>query len=204
MKPFFYKTSSVMWARAVRVIKAYKGFLILFFSLFLLGFVTGIFTAGGYASDLGADSLINEYLYKVLTKDTKSLTYFLILTFYFSLVVVFSSVFTRNIFFVVLDAIIMLLSSYVWGFDITIIFVCLGLSGIVLGFLTYGVIGLLFFLNLSLIFAISSFLSFKRRNCEISGRGLGSLYFSLFVVGEIYLFTIAIVFSLIHIFVIVG
>lgn len=204
MKPFFYKTSSVMWARAVRVIKAYKGFLILFFSLFLLGFVTGIFTAGGYASDLGADTLINEYLYKVLTKDTKSLTYFLILTFYFSLVVVFSSVFTRNVFFVVLDAIIMLLSSYVWGFDITIIFVCLGLSGIVLGFLTYGVIGLLFFLNLSLIFAISSSLSFKRRNCEISGRGLGSLYFSLFVVGEIYLFTIAIVFSLIHIFVIVG
>lgn len=204
MKPFFYRTSSVIWARTERIIKAYKGFLILFFALFLLGFITGIFTAGGYASDLSAESLINEYLYKVLTKNTKSITYFLILTFYFSLVVVFSGVFTRNIFFVVVDGIIMLLSSYVWGFDITIIFVCLGLSGIILGFLTYGVLGVMFFINLSLIFSVSSSLSFKRRNCEISGRGYFSLYLSLFLVGVIYLFLISIIFSLIHIFVIVS
>lgn len=204
MKPFFYKSSSIIWARTKRIIRAYKGFFILFFSLFLLGFVTGIFTAGGYASDLSAESLINEYLYKVLTKSTKSITYFLILSFYFAIVVVFSGVFTRNIFFVVVDCIIMLLASYVWGFDITIIFVCLGLSGIILGTLTYGLIGVLFFVNLSLVFSVASTLSFRRRNCEISGRGLGALYFSLFGVGEVYLFFISIIFSLIHIFVIVG
>lgn len=204
MKPFFYKASNILIPRIREIIKRYKGFLLFFCAVFLLGLVTGIFTAGGYSGDLDAESLINEYLYNVLTKSSKTLTYFLILTFYFAVVVLFSSLCTRNVFFIVVDSLLMLLMSYVWGFDITIIFVCLGLSGIILGFITYGVIGLLFFINLSLIFSVASTLSFSRRNCEIMGKDFALLYFSLFLVGVVYLFLISFVFSIIHIFVIVG
>lgn len=204
MKRGVYRTYYLVLERSKRLIKGCKGYLILFLVLFLLGYLTGIFTAGSYAGDLSCDRLINTYLYSMLTKGMKSFTYFLVLTIYFAIVVLFVAIFTRNIFFIVLDCILMVLMSYIAGFDITIIFVTLGLSGIILGFLTYGIWGVLFFANLSLVFAVSSSISTKRRNCEIKDKGYIRLYFSLFLVGILYLFLISMIFGLIHIFVIVG
>ncbi len=204
MKRGMYRAYYSAVERVKRLIKWCGGYLILFFAIFLIGYITGIFTAGGYAGDLSCDRLINTYLYSVLTKGMKSMTYFFVLTLYFAIVVLLVAVFTRNIFFVIIGSVLMLLMSYIAGFDITIIFVTLGLSGIILGFLTYGLIGVLFFANLSLIFAISARLSTKRRNCEIKDKGLPKLFFSLFLVGAFYLFVISMVFSIIHIFVIVG
>lgn len=190
--------------RTKRLVKWCMGHLILFFAIFLVGYITGIFTAGSYAGDLSAESLINSYLHNVLTKSMKSTTYFLVLTLFFAVIVLFVVFFTRNVFFIVVDCVVMLLLSYIAGFDITIIFVTLGISGIILGFLTYGLVGLLFFANLSLIFAIASKLSTKRRNCEIKDKGYIKLYFTLFLVGVLYLLLISMVFSIIHIFVIVS
>lgn len=204
MKKGMYRAYYFILGRAKRLLNDCKGYLILFLALFLLGYLTGIFTAGSYAGDLSCDRLINTYLYSVLTKGMKSFTYFLVLALYFALILLYTSLCTRNIFFIVLNCILMVLMSYIAGFDITIIFVTLGLSGIILGFLTYGILGVLFFVNLSLIFSVASKLSAKRRNCEVRDRGYVRLYFSLYFVGVIYLFLISMIFGLIHIFVIVS
>lgn len=204
MKPIFYKIKNLSSSQIARLLKEYRWYLIIFFGLFLLGYITGIFTAGRYSGDLSCENLINTYLYSLLTKDTKTITYFIIISVYFLVVSLFFIIFTRNKFMIVIDAILLLLIGYVAGFDICIIFICLGLSGIVLGFISYGVIGLLFFANLCLILSISSKMAMCKSNTEIRNKGFFKFCFVLILIGALYIFLISFIFSLIHLFVIVG
>lgn len=204
MKPVFYKIKNLSYSQIARVLRVYRWYLIIFFGLFLLGYITGIFTAGRYSGDLSCENLINTYLYNLLTKDTKTITYFIIISVYFLIVSLFFIIFTRNKFMIVIDAILLLLIGYVAGFDICVIFICLGLSGIVLGFISYGVLGLLFFANLCLILSLSSKMAMCKSNMEIRDKGFFKFCFLLILVGIIYIFLISFIFSLIHLFVIVG
>ena len=204
MKPIFYKIKHSIGYSASRLLKGNISHLIIFVIIYLLGYITGIFTAAKYAKDLTTENLINTYLYSVLTKDMATITYFLVLTVYFVLIVLIFSLLTRNKIMLILDGIILFILSYIAGFDICVIFITLGFAGIVLGFITYGIIGLLFFTNLCLILSISATAINCRKKGILVGKDIAKTYTALAAIGAIYLFLIAVLFSIIHIFVIVG
>ena len=45
-----------------KLLKCYGGYLLVFFIIFLVGFITGIMTASSYSDDLSCENLINKYL----------------------------------------------------------------------------------------------------------------------------------------------
>jgi len=203
MKPIFLKFKHVFLYNLVRILSKYKWYIIVFFIILLIGYITGVLTASKYASDLTCDNLINVYLYSLLKKEIKPITYFIILSIFYGLIVLFFVFFTRNKFMVLLDAFLLFLIAYISGFDICVICVCLGLSGILLGVLTYGVLGLVVFFNLCTIMAIACSVSGCQRNGELNMRGLWQVYGVMFLVSILCLFLISFIFSFIHLFVIV-
>ena len=203
MKPIFLKFKHVFLYNLVRILSKYKWYIIVFFIIFLIGYITGVLTASKYASDLTCENLINVYLYSLLKKEIKPITYFIILSIFYGLIVLFFVIFTRNKFMVLLDAFLLFLIAYISGFDICVICVCLGLSGILLGVLAYGVLGLVVFFNLCTIMAIACSVSGCQRNGELNMRGLWQLYGVIFLVSILCLFLISFIFSFIHLFVIV-
>ena len=63
--------------------------------------------------------------------------------------------FTRNKIFYIINIIIIFLISYIFGFDLCIIVATLGLSGVILGVFTLGLLGILVFITLMIIMSIA-------------------------------------------------
>lgn len=204
MKPIFYKIKNSISYKISQLIKDNIRYFIFFATVFLVGCLVGVFTASKYAGDLEPSNLINEYLYSMLTKDMSTITYFIVLTVYFIVICLFIILLTRNKLMVFVDSLLLFFLSYIWGFDICVIFVCLGLSGIILGFICNVILGLIFFLNLCLIMSIVS----HSLNCErkpyYKQNEYRKLYAFLVLFGVVVLFLISFVFAIIHIFVIVS
>ena len=188
-----------------KIIIAHRKPIIVFAFLFLIGFITGIFTAAEYAKDLTCEFLINVYLYSWLIRESTYITFFLTMSVFYLIIVFCVSVFTMNKFLIILFSVFFVLGAYIYGFDICVVFVCLGLSGIVLGAITFGVLGLIITFLIILIFAIAS----KRCTNKLTKGSFCNnaeyfkVYLILAVISLLLLFLICFVFNIIHIFVIV-
>ena len=204
MKPVFYRIKNSIYHRISQLIKENIRYLVFFFVVFLVGCLVGIFTASKYAADLEPSNLINEYLYSLLTKDMSTITYFLVLSVYFLLINLFVIFLTKNRLMIVIDALLLFFLAYIWGFDICVIFVCLGLAGIILGFICNVLLGLVLFIDICLIWAVVARAIKCERKTYYKQNEYAKLYTFLLLLGIIILFLISFVFALVHIFVIVG
>ena len=188
-----------------KLIIEHRKHIIIFAIIFLIGFITGIFTASEYSNNLSCEYLINTYLYSFLLRDSTYITFYLTMAVYLIIIVFCICMFTRNKVMIIIFAIIFSLGSYIYGFDICIIFVSLGIAGIVLGSISFGFMGVI------LAFVIIVILSIASKRCTnklTAGRFCNNfeyfkLYFSLLLVVLVVLFLICFVFNVIHIFVIV-
>ena len=139
-----------------KLMGVFKYYLLVFFIFFLIAFVTGVMTCTKYASSVSCDNLINKYLLSYLTKDSSYLTFFLMMSVYYLLITIFSIIFTRNIFVVILDGVVLLLISYILGFDCCIVIVSLGLSGVIFGILVYALLGILSLMAMIFVFCLAN------------------------------------------------
>ncbi len=183
----------------------HKGWLFVFSIVFLLTFITGIMTCVHYLDIVTYENLINKYLINLLTKKSTYLTFFLMHLLWLLLGVIFIVLFTNNIFFVVVDFVFLALMSYIWGFDICIIVMTLGLAGIVYGVVLLGVLGVIIFFLIMFIMSVACKKFFVTKN--ICDNETKKKYFKLICVLVLIcvaiLFVMSLLFSSIHIFVIV-
>ena len=108
-------------------------------------------------------------------------------------------------FFVILNFVIIAIMSYIWGFDICIIVMTLGLAGVIYGVVVLGMLGLLIFASSVIIMSITckKYIITKNSCDEDSRRGYMWLYFAFIIIAICVLFIMSLLFSSIHIFVIV-
>ena len=189
----------------VKVIFNHKGWIFAFAIVFLIGFITGIMTTVNYLDVVTHENIINKYLIELLTNKSTYLSFFLMLTLWYLIITILSIWFTKNTFFVVFNFIVLLIMAYIWGFDICIVVMTLGLAGVIYGVLILGLLGLFVFLSIIIIMSIACKKFFVTKNhCD---NDLTTQYFKTFcifiVLGIVLLFVMAILFSSIRIFVIV-
>lgn len=203
MEGKFLRIKNNIFSIASRFFRNYKNYLLVFFIIFLFGFLTGIFTCASYASDLEIDNLINRYLYNFLCNDMSYFSYFLTLSIFFLLISIFTILAVRNKFMIIFNSFLLFLMAYVYAFDLCIVIICLGLAGIICGVLFLGVLGIAVFIFYICIFSIVSRRVVAKDRCENEFKVIlvNSLYF--FILGIIALFLSAILFASIHIFVII-
>jgi hypothetical protein len=182
--------------------KEYKVYIIILSILFLLAFVTGILTCSKYSDIIEIDRLIDKYLLKFLKLEITFFSYFIYLTIFFLIYTLFVIFFTRNKFFIVVDIIIFLLLSYIFGFDLFIIISTLGLAGIICGVLFRAILGIVLFYLIILIISIA-IKRYKMRYYCISHKEIYKAYLILILFSIVTIFLFAIMFSVIHIFVII-
>lgn len=188
-----------------KLLRYYKNYLLVFFILFLISFITGLLTASKYTDDLTCENLINTHLYSFLINDINFISLFLILSILLLLFCLFVILLTRNKFFIILNYLFFMLFSYIFGFDLCVIITCLGLAGIILGIAIWGVFNLFIFIMIMLILSIAC-KRVKEKNCSAQTFNNGTyrkIYFLLILIILILIFLMCILFSLIHIFVIV-
>ncbi|MGN0960807.1 MAG: hypothetical protein ACI4PF_01255 [Christensenellales bacterium] len=183
----------------------YKYYLLVFFIIFLICFITGILTCASYSADISCGNLINKYLHSYLCKDTTYIGFFLMLSLYFLIFTLFITLLTRNVFIIIIDGIIFVFFSYILGFDVCIIVISLGLAGVIFGILIYGLLNILIFINIILIISIAcKRVKDRKKMCHtFDNSQYIKIYIFLIVIGEILLFLLSILFGIIHIFVIV-
>lgn len=182
----------------------YKIYILVLSVFFLIGFVTGILTCSGYSKDLSPDNIINIYLLDFLKRDLNWISLFLIISIYFILLCFLTVMFVRNKLMLLIMIIISTLLLYIFGFDLCVLIVCLGLSGIFFGIVFYGIIGLLiYFLYIIMLSIISKSIISKKINDRYCNkvRFKECVIFSL--IGVILIFFMVFFFSVIHIFVII-
>ena len=182
--------------------KEYKVYIIILSILFLLAFVTGILTCSKYSDIIEIDRLIDKYLLKFLKLEITFFSYFIYLTIFFLIYTLFVIFFTRNKFFIVVDIIIFLLLSYIFGFDLFIIISTLGLAGIICGVLFRAILGIVLFYLIILIISVA-IKRYKMRHYCISHKEIYKAYLILILFSIVTIFLFAIMFSVIHIFVII-
>ena len=180
----------------------YKVYIIIFSILFLLAFTTGILTCSKYSDIIEVDRLIDKYLLNFLKLEINFFTYFIYLTVFYLLYALFVIFLTRNKFFIVVDVIIFLLLSYILGFDLFIIISSLGLAGIICGILFRAILGIVLFYLIILIIAVA-IKRYKMRCYCVTHKEIYKAYFILILFGIVTIFLFAIMFSVIHIFVII-
>lgn len=205
MNEYGFRIKNLIFTYANKLLRFCGRYLFVLFVFFLIGFITGIMTSSRYVSDISCDNLINKYLCAFLKKESKYISFFLILSVYYLIVSLFIIIFTRNRFFVVLNVILLTLLSYIFGFDLCIIVTCLGLSGVILGVVFWGLLGVIVFVTLMIITAIACRRCKDRRSaCQsFDNSGYIRMYLLFVVIGLIVLFLMVLLFSIIHIFVIV-
>ena len=96
----------------------YKYYLLVFFIIYLVGFLTGIFTCTSYIKDVSIDNLINKYLYNFIANNTTFFSYFLTLSVYFVIIFLFTFLCVKNKFMTIVNVVLLALMSYIFGFDI--------------------------------------------------------------------------------------
>lgn len=205
MKEKFSKCFDQIKLSFLKLLVLHKGWLAIFLVVFLLSFITGIMTCVHYLDIVTYENLINEYLIELLSKKSTYLSFFLMLLLWFSVVIVVVIYCTKNIFFVVVDFCLLALMSYIWGFDICIVVMTLGLAGVIYGILFLGVLGLVVFGIITLIISIACKKFFVTKN--VCDNEMKREYFKvnclLILLGIAILFVMSLLFSSIHIFVIV-
>ena len=205
MREKWWSCKNYFYQCIIKLLKQYKYYLLVFFLLFLISFITGILTCSNYASDISCDNLINKYLLSYLTKERSYLSFFLMMGVWFLLIALFFVCFTCNAFMSVVDTIILSLISYILGFDVCVITVCLGLAGVIFGILVYAMIGILIMILLVVIMSLATRrLRERRLSCDnVSSGQYIKLYIAFIVLAEIMLFVMSVIMGVIHIFVIV-
>lgn len=188
-----------------RLIGIYKIYIIVFAIIFLISFITGIMTCINYSSSISTDNFINVYLLSYLKKDTSYISYFLMLGLYLLIITLFVIFFTRNVFFVIVDGVVLVLTSYIFGFDTCIFVMTMGLAGVIFGVLIYGLLLIVVFLGIIVILSIACRRLKDRKNvCEVIEN---SQYWKMYLIFTILtiatLFIHSILLGIIHIFVIV-
>ena len=189
----------------LKLLNFHKVWVCFFAVVFLVTFITGIMTCVHYLDVVTYENLINEYLINLLTKKSTYLSFFLMMLLWFSIIVCILIFCTKNIFFVIVNFILLALMSYVWGFDICIIVMTMGLAGVVYGILILGLLGIILFFTIILIMSITCKRFFITKN--ICDNETKKEYFKVFcciiIIGIIVIFVMSLLFSSIHIFVIV-
>ena len=205
MKERFNRVKYSILSNASKLIGIYKYYLLVFFIVFLICFITGIMTCVHYASDISCENLINTYLLSYLKKNSSYLTFFLMQGLFYLLISLWFIIFTRNIFFEIVNYVIIIFSSYIFGFDVCIIIITLGLSGVVFGVLIYGVLGILTIFTLLFILSIAcKRIRDRKKMCQTHEYSdYKKLYLIFVFLGLLILFVLSILFGIIHIFVIV-
>ena len=190
---------------ASKFIENNKIYLLVFFIVFLFAFITGILTCSNYASVVTHENIINKHIINLLNKDTTYLGFFLWLSFYFVCYALSVIFLTKNTFFVIVDIIIFSLFSYIFGFDICIIILSFGLAGVIYGTVVLGVLGVLSFIVLTAILSVATKRYFiTKKSCDINSPNYYiRLNIGLICIGVLLIFIMSILFSSIHIFVIV-
>ena len=189
----------------IRLTNNHKGWLISFGIVFLTAAITGIMTTINYLDIVTCDNLINKYLLELLAGERSYISLFLISCFWLLLTILFVIWFTKNIFFVVMDFLLLSVLSYIWGFDICIIVMTLGLAGVVYGVLVLGLIGIIIFSIIIYIFSIAckKFVTTKNTCPTELNRQYLVVFLCFTVVGILALFVMSLLFGSIRIFVIV-
>lgn len=203
MEGKFGRIKNYFFSSAGRFFKYYKKYLLVFFIDFLFGACTGIFTASGYSSDLAIDNLINNYLYSFLSNEMSFFSYYLTLLIFLILIFSFSMFLVRNKFMVCVNIFLLFIMSYIFGFDLCVIVVCLGLSGIIFGVLFYGMLGIVVFSLYICIMSISSKNAIAKDKCNNSFKEIINENMPFILMAIVVLFLLCLLFSIIHIFVIV-
>ena len=205
MNDRYYRTRSSVISCIVKFLKNYKTYLIIFSIVFLIGIITGILTCMEYSADVTCENLINKYLYNFLINEVNFFSLFLSMGIMLVIVVCLVGILTRNKFFVILDGILLSLMAYVYGFDLCIICNCLGLSGVIFGILFWGVLGVCIFALIIIIFSIACkrVRDYKNSCKSFSNSDYFKLYICITILTLVVLLVMCILFSIIHIFVIV-
>lgn len=205
MNERYYRIRSSVISCTLKFLKRHLREIIICSVIFLLGFITGILTAMEYSSDIDCSNLINKYLYNFLLNEVNFLSLFLSMGIMLVLYVCIVSLLSRNTFFVVLDLILLGLMAYVYGFDLLIICISLGLSGIILGILFWGVLGIVIFELIIIIISIAwrRLREYKKSCIQYSNADYFKLYFFITLLTLLVLLVMCILFSIIHIFVLV-
>jgi hypothetical protein len=191
--------------QAGKFISFYKNYLLVFFIVFLIGFITGIMTCSHYSNIITYENLINKYLIKFLTKEHKFTTFFLILSAYFIIISLVAILFTKNIFMIVIDFVVLLLTSYIFGFDLCIIILSFGLAGVIFGVVVLGLMGFLIFTFLQLILSVAMKRCIvAKKSCDgLKSSHYAKVYCLLIALSLFCLYIMCMLFSIIHIFIIV-
>lgn len=205
MKDNWIRFNITLIAQVRKIFEKFKYYLLGFFILFLISFITGVMTCSNYSSIVTCDNLINKYLLDYLMKENTYITFFLALSFFFLCINLFVIFATRNIFIVILDSVVLLFISYILGFDCCILIISLGISGIIFGSIVYGLLCIFALFSLIFVMAISiNRYKEKKKNCEIFDNSKYiKLYIFFITLGELLLLLMSILFGIIHIFVIV-
>lgn len=205
MQERFYRAKNSIITNLSKFILRYRVYLLVFFVIFLISFVTGICTCASYASDITCENLINKYLYSFLCRDLSYFSLFLIYSLYFALVALFIIFLTRNIFISVVDGILLALMAYIFGFDLCVIILSLGLSGIILGILVGGLLGIAIFCLIVLMISIAThrYRTQKRMCGDECDTKYWAIYLTIILIAMLIIFIGCLLFSIIHIFVIV-
>ena len=187
------------------IINNHKGWLISFGIVFLIAIITGIMTTINYLDIVTYENLINKYLMELLAGKRSYVSFFLLMSFWFLITVSFIITFTKNIFFVVVDFILLAILSYILGFDICIIVMTIGLAGVIYGVLILGVLSILIFSVIIIISSIVCKKYFTTKNAcsNENNRQYLAVFLCFVVLGCAIIFVMSFLFSSIRIFVIV-
>lgn len=188
-----------------KLLKLYSSYLLVFFVFMLIGFITGILTASKYSELIECEHLINKYLYRFLLNDINFLSYFFSVSIILLIIFICIICFTRNKFCIGLNFLLTLIISYIFGFDLYVVFISLGFAGIVLGIIVYSFIGFSIFILIIFIqsFVCKNCIDSKKSCLILSKSDCRKVYLICIFLSFLMIFIWSILFSTIHIFVIV-
>lgn len=181
-------------------IRQFKGKILMLCIIFIISFITGILTCIEYSDMVTCENLIDKYLYSFLLNDINFLSYFLMMAVFYLLFGFLCVLFSQSKFMCVINIVIFCLINYIFGFDLCIVIISLGLSGIIFGILFRGIWILVIFTHL-LLLAVVSNCAFSKDKC-VDKKALFKLFFLLSIIAFVILFVSIILFSAIHIFII--
>ena len=180
--------------------REFKGRIILLCIIFIISFITGILTCIEYSDVVTCENLIDKYLYSFLKNDMNFFSYFLMVALFYLLLGLLCFIFASSKIMCFINCCIFSLISYIFGFDLCIIIITLGLSGIIFGILFRGVWIFVLFIYI-LYLAVVTKIAFSKDRC-FDKKSLFKLFLILSFISLLILFVTIILFSTIHIFII--
>lgn len=201
MKNHYIRIKYFICDKIKKLWRDYRIYIVILSVFLLLGLITGILTCSEFSKDLACENLINRYLYDFLIRELNWLSLFLIFGVLFFIICLLSMLLIRNKLTLFIFYFLLFLMSYVYGFDLCVLIVCLGLSGVFFGIIIYGLLGILVFLIYIVFLSYLSKIIFSK--CNTTKKISIKACFLTWIIGLIILFFLVLFFSIIHIFVIV-